>query len=135
MSERNKIPFSKDGTNIIPESNSLKMFDSIVRIEYKLKEGEQAGTGFFMKIPYENEKFYSNFLVTNCHVIPETIVEEKKEINIFYGKSKNEREKKIELDKNKRNIKCNKECDYTVIQILNNDKIRDKKYLYPEPNY
>ena len=78
MAERNKIPLSKDGTNIIPESNSLKMYNSIVRIEYKLKEGEEIGTGFFMKIPDEKANTYFNFLVTNCHVIPESMVEKKK---------------------------------------------------------
>lgn len=135
MAERNKIPLSKDGTNIIPESNSLKMYNSIVRIEYKLKEGEEIGTGFFMKIPDEKANTYFNFLVTNCHVIPESMVEKKKEIDIFYGKSKNERKRKIDLDKNKRYIKCDEERDYTVIQILNKDNILDEKYLYPEPNY
>ena len=137
MSERNKIPFSKDGTNIIPESNSLMMYNSIVRIEYKHNKGEEVGTGFFMKIPYENENEneYFNFLVTNCHVIPESFVEEKKEIDIFFGNSKKERNRKIDLDRNKRYIKCNKDCDYTVIQILNRDNISNGKYLYPEPNY
>ena len=135
MAERNKIPLSKDGTNIIPESNSLKMYNSIVRIEYKLQEGEEMGTGFFMKIPDEKANTYFNFLVTNCHVIPESMVEKKKKIDIFYGKSKNERKRKIDLDKNKRYIKCDEERDYTVIQILNKDNILDEKYLYPEPNY
>ena len=136
MAEEKKITLLKDGTNIIPESNSLMMYNSIVRIEYKLKIGEEVvGTGFFMKIPHENTNEYFNFLVTNCHVIPESIVEEKKEIDIFFGNSKMERNRKIDLDRNKRYIKCNKDCDYTVIQILNRDNISNGKYLYPEPNY
>ena len=135
MAESIRIPLIKDGTNIIPESNSLMMYNSIVRIEYKHNKGEEVGTGFFMKIPYENENEYFNFLVTNCHVIPESFVEEKKEIDIFFGNSKKERNRKIDLDRNKRYIKCNKVCDYTVIQILNKDEIFEEKYLYPEPNY
>ena len=135
MAEEKKITLLEDGTNIIPESNSLMMYYSIVRIEYKLKNGEEVGTGFFMKIPHENTNEYFNFLVTNCHVIPESIVEEKKEIDIFFGNSKMERNRKIDLDRNKRYIKCNKDCDYTVIQILNRDNISNGKYLYPEPNY
>ena len=83
MAEEKKITLLKDGTNIIPESNSLMMYYSIVRIEYKLKNGEEVGTGFFMKIPYENTNEYFNFLVTNCHVIPESIVEEKKRLIYF----------------------------------------------------
>ena len=123
MAEEKKITLLKDGTNIIPESNSLMMYYSIVRIEYKLKNGEEVGTGFFMKIPHENTNEYFNFLVTNCHVIPESIVEEKKEIDIFFGNSKMERNRKIDLDRNKRYIKCNKDCDYTVIlnQIIKKD--------------
>ena len=110
MAESIRIPLIKDGTNIIPESNSLMMYNSIVRIEYKHNKGEEVGTGFFMKIPYENENEneYFNFLVTNCHVIPESFVEEKKEIDIFFGNSKKERNRKIDLDRNKRYIKCNK---------------------------
>ena len=135
MAESIRIPLIKDGTNIIPESNSLMMYNSIVRIEYKLNKGEEVGTGFFMKIPHENTHEYFNFLVTNCHAIPESFVEEKKEIDIFFGNSKMERKRKIDLDRNKRYIKCNKNCDYTVIQILNKDKIFKGKYLYPEPNY
>ena len=111
MAESIRIPLIKDGTNIIPESNSLMMYNSIVRIEYKLNKGEEVGTGFFMKIPHENTHEYFNFLVTNCHVIPESFVEEKKEIDIFFGNSKKERNRKIDLDRNKRYIKCNKNCD------------------------
>ena len=42
---------------------------------------------------------------------------------------------KIKLDKNKRIIKCYKELDVTLIEILEEDNIPEEKYLSPDLNY
>ena len=84
----------------ISESDSMKLFNSIVRIE----KGEGLATGFFMKIKInENNK---NFLLTCQHVITQEDVDSKKNINIFYGQKDKETKKNIKLDIKERFIKC-----------------------------
>ena len=115
----------------ISESASEKLYNSIVRIEIEDKKG----TGFFMKAKIKGKE--CNFLLTNFHVITQNDVDLKKQFNYFYGKKDNETKKSIQLDKNKRFIKCFPEDkeDVTVIEIIKNDKIPENKYLFPDLNY
>ena len=78
-----------------------------------------------------------NFLFTCAHSITKENINSKKTISIFYGKAEQETEKKIELDNNKRFIKCfiDDDIDATIIEILPEDKIPENKYLYPDLNY
>lgn len=114
---------------VIPESFSEAIYNSIGRIELEIDGNNKISTGFFMKI-----KNY-NFFLTCHHSIEEKNVNLKKNINIFYGKSKNETKKTIELNKDKRFIKCFKELDVILIEILKNDNINEEKYLFPDLNY
>jgi V8-like Glu-specific endopeptidase len=115
----------------IPESKTDKLFNSIVKI--KMRNGEQ-GTGFFMKIKIKLNQV--NFLLTCNHVIKQTNIDSKETIDIFYGKIREEINKKIKLDINDRLILTYvPPIDITLIEIINSDDIPDDKYLLPDYNY
>jgi V8-like Glu-specific endopeptidase len=113
----------------IPESISNKIFDSIVKIK---KDSIETATGFFMKIKINNKE--KKCLFTCQHVISDKDINNKLTINLYYGKKDEEKEIKIILDKNKRFIKTFDE-DVTLIEIINDDNISEKKYLTPDLNY
>jgi len=122
----------KGGTNyIVPGKIIEKLSETIVRIENE----NIISTGFFMKINVQ--EINHNFLFTCAHSITKENINSKKTISIFYGKAEQETEKKIELDNNKRFIKCfiDDDIDATIIEILPEDKIPENKYLYPDLNY
>ena len=120
---------------MLNECNLDNIFNSIVRIEYTFKESEKYGTGFFIKIPNLKSNLYFNFILTSEHVIPENLIEEKGTIYIFFGNLKNEEIKSIDLDKEGRYIKCDTKYEYTIIQILEQDKFYEAQYLLPDLNY
>ena len=79
----NTISLEADlGTLNVPENITDRLYNSIARIEYKINEQNNNGTGFFMKIDI-NKKIY-NIFITCYHLIPQELVNEKKIINIFY---------------------------------------------------
>ena len=119
----------------IPESSSEKLYNSIVKINIDLNEKDiKVGTGFFIS-PVINKKI-RYFLMTCQHVIKEEFVKKKKKIRLYYGKIKEEKKFEIELDRNKRYIKCfQKPLDVTVVEILDQDNIQKDKFLEPDLNY
>ena len=120
----------------ISERSTEKLFNSIVRISFSLDEEDFIGTGFFMKFNLKNEMKY--FLITCQHVIKEIYVDKKLIISTYYGKVNEEEKLEIKLDKNKRNIKCfdfNGLFDVTLIEILEEDSIKEDKYLEPDWSY
>ena len=118
-------------SNYMSETITNKLSDSIVRIEI----GNKISTGFFMKINLQNKM--RNFLMTCAHSIPQEDIDSKKTILFYYGKAKEEKKQVIELDCNKRFLKCFKKFDIeaTLIEVLEKDKIPEEKYLYPDLNY
>ena len=130
----NTISLEADlGTLNVPENITDRLYNSIARIEYKINEQNNNGTGFFMKIDI-NKKIY-NIFITCYHLIPQELVNEKKIINIFYGKFGKEKKIKIKLDKQNRFIKCFEDLDSTIIEVLEMDNIEEDKYLFPDLNY
>ena len=122
----------KDKNNfIIQETISDLLYNSIARIE--IKEENIISTGFFIKININKKRY--NFLLTCHHSISQENVDSKIIIYIYFGKPKEEKEINIELDINKRYIKCLKKLDATIIEILNEDNIPKDKYLFPDLNY
>ena len=116
---------------LIPGKLIEKLSESILRIEFENK----ISTGFFMKMNFQ--EINRKFLLTCAHSIIKENIESKITISIFYGKAEQETEKKIELDNNKRFIKCfiDDDIDATIIEILPEDEIPENKYLYPDLNY
>ena len=120
----------KNTTNyLLPEIIIEKLSEAIIRIEFEIK----ISTGFFLKINIKGNLYY--FLVTCAHSITKEDINSKMTISIFYGKK--ETEKKMELDNNKRFIKCfiDDDIDATIIEILPEDNIPEEKYLCPDLNY
>jgi len=116
---------------IIPEEISEILKKSIALIEFNDKK--KTSTGFFMKINIKGEKI--NFILTCNHFITQEDIDSKQQINIYFGKSGNEEKTIITLDDKNRLIKTYDDLDVTLIQILREDNIKEKGFLYPDLNY
>ena len=127
--------FSDKNNLIIAEKEIEIMYNSIARIEIMIGVHHEYGTGFFMRIPNDNERLY--FFVTNYHVINENKINQDIKVNIYFGKKNSETKRVIDLNTNKRLIIFfkDKEVDVTVIQILRSDNILDYKFLIPDLKY
>lgn len=93
---------------------------------------EVIGSGFFLDLTRLINK---KCLVTNNHVITKELIDAKADIIIETNKTNN-----IKLDIKERLIKnfeeYDKECDISIIEILDKDKINDGiRYLDYDPNY
>ena len=119
------------GSAFVPEVIMDKLSEAVMRIELDNK----ICTAFLMKICLQKKEH--NFILTCAHSISKEIIERKITIQIFYGKSYEEIEKKIKLDSNERFIKCfqDHEIDVTIIEVLPEDNIPEDNYLYPDLNY
>ena len=91
----------------------------------KIIIGNKIGSGFFMKSKIKNDfKKKARFLITNCHVISDEMINSKQyiEIDIEYNNEKRE----IQLDNEQRFIKCfPKPIDITIIEILESDNLEN----------
>ena len=121
----------KGTSPIIPEEISDILKKSTARIEFN--DEKKTSTGFFMKINIKGEKI--NFILTCNHSITQEDIDSKQQINIYFGKSGNEEKIVITLDVKNRLIKTYEDLDVTLIQILREDKIQEKRFLYPDLNY
>jgi V8-like Glu-specific endopeptidase len=86
-----------------------------------------------MNIKLNNKE--KKYLFTCFHVISDKDIQNQITIDIYFGKKGKETHKKIELDKNMRFMKAYKEEDVTLIEIIDNDVISEKKFLTPDLNY
>ena len=106
--------------NVISYECTKKIIEQMEKNIFKIKIGDEQGTGFFCKIPYNNKIV----LMTNNHVIDENI----NEINI---KIKEEKESRI-INLNNRIKYTNKEYDITIIEMNEKDNINN--YLELDDN-
>jgi len=108
-----------------------KLSNSIIRIEYD----DKISTGFFMKIYLKQKQ--RNFLITCEHCISQKNIDSKITVLIYYKEENNEIKKEIELNNNKRFMKCfiDIDIDVTIIEIIPEDNIPEDKYLVPDLNY
>ena len=114
----------------VPEDIIDKLYNSIVNIKFK---NDLNATGFFMKIKIKEKEM--KCLFTCQHVISEDDINNKITINIYYGKKDKEDYRQIKLDKNIRYMRVFNEEDVTLIEIIENDKISENKYLDVDLNY
>ena len=128
MNDESILDPSKSFIELDPDI-SKKLSQKICKIVIETQKGRQIGTGFILAFPIDLEWFYC--LITNDHVINNESINNNDVVNISYEKEVN-----IKLDKNKRYIKSfiDKKLDITVIEILDEDNISKKYYLYPELN-
>ena len=113
--------------DIVPYECSKKIIKQMERNICKIKIGQEQGTGFFCKIPFpdKNNKYINlPVFITNNHILNENIINSNNiviELDI-----KEEKEiKKINL--NNRMKYTNKEYDSTIIELKEEDNI--KNYL------
>ena len=114
----------------IPEQIMDILRRGTARIEF---DGNKRFTSFFMKIEIKKEQH--NFLLTCAHCITKNDIYSQKNISVIYGKINKEKKVQINLDKKKRFIKAYNSLDVTLIELLSEDNIPDKYYLYPDLNY
>ena len=93
----------------------------------KIKINQTYGTGFFCKIPYENETM--NVLMTNYHVLDENYYNENNIFNLFINDDK---DVKILNLKNERKAYFNEEYDLAMIELKEEDDINN--YLELDDN-
>ena len=112
------------------DSDLLEVCSSICRILYSNKKE----SGFFIRLDTEDdEPLFA--LMTNGHIITEKMIEDKKEIEVFYNNQK--KSIKIILNKDERFIQCFKDMkiDCTVVEILPEDNINKDYFLVPNLDY
>jgi len=110
----------------------FKMEKSMCKISFETKEGFKGnGTGFFCQI--ENIKNFpiKYALFTNNHVLNESNIEIGCIINFEYLKKTSYVKKQIKIKENRKKF-TNKELDYTCIELLESDGIKD--FFKIEPN-
>ena len=131
MAEHNEVeiigavkPISLKQTNII-----LNQMQTCV---CRIHNGQKKGTGFFLKIPYQKNDL--PVLITNNHVLGEEKIAEGQLITLSLQSLNNEETTiNIEID-NGRKRYTNEILDVTIIELNDNDKIKnfltlDKKVI------
>ena len=106
--------------------NLHDVLKSICKIKYK----NSYGTGFLIKFFKDEKELYC--LMTNEHVIKKQMIELNEIIDVNYNFEK--KWIKIKLDINQRFIKYDLKMDITIIQIIPDDKIKEKYFLLPNLN-
>ena len=97
-----------------------KILEQMEKNIFKIKIGDEQGTGFFCKIPFPNKENMLPVLMTNNHIINENILyknNEKIDLNI-----KGEKDIKT-INLNNRLKYTNKDQDITIIEIKVSDEI------------
>jgi len=109
--------------NIITKSKINELFNmesAMCKINTDNMEGEKQGTGFFIKIN-DNKKG----LLTNYHVLNN--IQLNTNIHIEYLSKK----RKLKITEDRR-IYSNEQLDYTFIEILKGDGVKDFFEIYPK---
>lgn len=74
-------------------------------------------------------------LITNCHVISEELVKSKPTITVEYEKEKEKKKKDIKLDNEKLYVKIFPSFDITIIEIIDEDLLKEVQFLNIDENY
>ena len=118
MKDEKKIIGSADPVSI---AGTKKILDQLINCICKIKIKEAFGTGFFCLVPFGNNEILK-VLMTNYHVINEKYLKENKNINLLI----NDNNEAIKIDLGiERKRYLNKDCDVTLIEIREEDKINN----------
>ena len=118
MKKEKKILGSPEPVNI---SSTKKILTQMTNCICKIKIKGAFGTGFFCKIPFGKNEVM-NCLMTNYHVLDEKYYKENKDINLLLNDDK---EIKSINTKIKRKTFFNKDFDIALIELKQNDGIRN----------
>ena len=120
MAENNEVKIN-DSISPVSLQQSLTIIEQMQTCVCKIHNGKKKGTGFFIKIPYNNNLM--TVLITNNHVLGESDIADGQNITISLN---NETIiKDIILDSNRKRY-TNKTLDVTIIEIREKeDNIND----------
>ena len=121
------------GHEPITEELRSRLYNSIVNIRYIQDNIPISGTGFFLKIKINNQMH--KYLITCKHVITDECINNKEEIDLYYGPKDTEQKISMQLNDNLRKIIIPNEIDIILIEIIQDDKIPENKYLIPDSIY
>ena len=102
-------------------NNMHKIYKSVCKITYQ----KEVGSGFLIKLPKDGEEICC--LMTNHHVIRNTMIESKEIVKVEYKFQ--EKSIEIKLDPKERFIQYDPNLDFTIIDV--HDIIKDKYFLSP----
>ena len=124
MEGEKKIEGSIDPVNI---EGTKKILYQLMNCICKIKIKDIFATGFFCKFSYKNKVI--RVFMTNYHVLNENDLKENKKLHL----SLNDEKETIIIDKEiKRKTYFNKDYDITLIELIDEDRIKD--YLELDDN-
>ena len=124
MEGEKKIEGSINPVNI---KDTKKILDQMMNCICKIKIKDIFATGFFCKFSYKNKVI--RVFMTNYHVLNENDLKENKKLHL----SLNDEKETIIIDKEiKRKTYFNKDYDITLIELIDEDRIKD--YLELDDN-
>ena len=120
MEEEIKEQFIKESLNPVSMKCTEKILEQMRNNVCKIHKGKIIGTGFFAKIPFN--KSLLSVLITNNHVLDESDIIDGKNIVISVNNESKIMDIKIH---SKRKKYTNKDYDVTIIEIKEEDNIKD----------
>ena len=124
MEKESKIIDTVDPVSI---EGTKKILNQLINCICKIKAKKGFGTGFFCEIPFKKEKV--KVFITNYTILSEKDLKENKKLKLLL----NDENKIIILDLEiKRKTYINKDYDITIIELKEEDKIKD--YLELDDN-
>ena len=108
----------KDALSPVSIKSTEIILDQMKNCVCKIHKGKINGTGFFIRISYNNKLY--DLLITNNHVLNEQDIETDKIINISLNNGQIYKE--IKIDSNRKKY-TNKDLDITIIEIKKEDII------------
>jgi len=124
MKKEKKIIGTLEPLNI---DSTSKILEQLRKCICKIKLKGEYGTGFFCKIPFGKETM--KVLMTNEHVLKEKNLKENKKLNLLLNDEKEVLIINLEIE---RKSYFNKDYDVTLIELKEEDKIKD--YLELDDN-
>ena len=115
--------YIKDSIEPVTLKSTEIILEQMKKCVCKIHKGETKGTGFFARIPYNNE--FIKVLITNNHILDNNDIKEGKNITISFDN--NLIDKNIKID-SKKIIYTNEIFDTTIIEI-NEEKDGIKYFL------
>ena len=118
MAENNEVKIN-DSISPVSLQQSLTIIEQMQTCVCKIHNGKKKGTGFFIKIPYNNNLM--TVLITNNHVLGEDKIAIDE--NITVSLNNDEKTVNIEID-DKRRRYTNEILDVTIIEVKEDDEIK-----------
>ena len=110
----------KDALSPVSIKSTEIILDQMKNCVCKIHKGKINGTGFFIRISYNNKLY--DLLVTNNHVLNEQDINTGKIISISLNNEQISKE--IKIDSNRKKY-TNKNLDVTIIEIKKEDNINN----------